>query len=113
MTDHQNASIVEKQKAFEALVMPTNNGLYALAIRLTKNKHEAEDLLQDTYFKAYRVFDSFRHGTNFQGWTARIMVNAFITDYNKRKNIPMRANFGDTCVTYLAERIFSRIPRAR
>ena|ERR1700761_5872262 len=65
--------------AFEDLAMPLLNSVYNLARWLTRNDHDAEDLVQETYLKAYRSFSSFQSGTNFRAWTYRILRNTFLT----------------------------------
>jgi len=59
--------------------------LHAVAIRLTKNKDEAEDLIQDTYMKAFRFFDKFKKGTNAKAWLYKIMFRLFYTRYKQKK----------------------------
>src|ERR1035438_9491184 len=64
---------------FEELAMPLMNSAYNLARWLVRNDHDAEDLVQDTYLKAFRNFSSFQSGTNFQAWMYRIMRNTYLT----------------------------------
>jgi RNA polymerase sigma-70 factor (ECF subfamily) len=64
---------------FEALAMPLFDQLYNFAQWLTKNREEAEDLVQETYIKALRGFASFEPGTNFRAWMYRILRNTFLT----------------------------------
>ena len=64
---------------FEELAMPLLNPLYNFACWLTRNREEAEDLVQETYLKAYQGFPSFRLGTNFRAWIYRILHNTFLT----------------------------------
>jgi RNA polymerase sigma-70 factor (ECF subfamily) len=64
---------------FEALAMPLFDQLYNFAQWLTKNREEAEDLVQETYSKALRGFASFQPGTNFRAWMYRILRNTFLT----------------------------------
>lgn len=64
---------------FEELAMPLMNSVYNLARWLTRNDHDAEDLVQETYLKAYRSFYLFRSGTNFRAWTYRILRNTFLS----------------------------------
>lgn len=59
--------------------------LQAFALRLTKNQEAAQDLLQDTYFRAFKARASFQEGTNFKSWVTTIMHHAFINDYRKNK----------------------------
>ena len=64
---------------FEGLAMPLLNPLYNFASWLTRNREEAEDLVQETYLKAWQGFSSFQLGTNFRAWMYRILRNAFLT----------------------------------
>lgn len=62
--------------------------LYAHATRLTRNPADAEDLVQETYTRAYRSFHQFRPGTNLRAWLLRILTNVFLTDYRKQQGGP-------------------------
>lgn len=73
---------------FEAEAVPLRAGLYFAALRLTRNPADAEDLLQETYLRAYRGFSGFQPGTNLTGWLHRILRNAFINGYRKRQHEP-------------------------
>jgi len=76
-----------KKKAlnnFESLALAHMDGLYASALRMTRNAADAEDLVQDTYVKAYRFFDKFEQGTNIKAWLYRILTNTFINKYRRR-----------------------------
>lgn len=64
--------------------------LYGAALRLTKNPTEAEDLVQDTYLKAFASFHQFQAGTNLRAWLFRILTNTFITAYRKKKRDPYK-----------------------
>ncbi|MGA8622464.1 MAG: RNA polymerase sigma factor [Candidatus Sulfotelmatobacter sp.] len=64
---------------FEQLAMPHFDRLYNFACWLTHDRHEAEDLVQETYVKALKGFSSFQQGTNFRAWIYRILRNAFLT----------------------------------
>lgn len=65
--------------SFEQLAMPLFDQLYNFAHWLTKNREEAEDLVQETYAKALKGFSSFQLGTNFRAWMYRILRNTFLT----------------------------------
>src|ERR1700687_3479839 len=65
--------------SFEALAMPLFDQLYNFAHWLTRNREEAEDLVQETYIKALKGFSSFQLGTNFRAWMYRILRNTFLT----------------------------------
>jgi len=66
-------------ETFEQLAMPHFDRLYNFACWLTQDRHEAEDLVQETYAKALKGFSSFQPGTNFRAWIYKILRNAFLT----------------------------------
>ncbi len=70
---------------FEHAVMPLAPALYSHAMRLTRNRPDAEDLLQDTLLRAYAGFAGFRQGTNLRAWLYRIQTNSFITGWRRRQ----------------------------
>ena len=74
---------------FEAEAVPLLPRLRVTALRLTRNHADAEDLLQETYLRAYRGFARFERGTNLTAWLYRILRNTFINGYRKRQNEPM------------------------
>ncbi|MFD7159085.1 sigma-70 family RNA polymerase sigma factor [Kribbella sp. NPDC059898] len=82
-------STQELKERFEAEAVPLRPRLYAAALRLTGNPADAEDLLQETYLRAYRGFAGFEPGTNLRGWLFRILRNVFITSCRKRRNEPI------------------------
>jgi len=73
---------------FEAEAVPLLPDLYPAALRLTRNPADAEDLLQETYLRAYRGFPRFQPGTNLHAWLYRILNNTFIQSYRKRQREP-------------------------
>jgi len=74
-----------KKSEFEALTMPHIDALYNTALRLTKNESDAEDLLQETYMKAFRFFHRFEPGTHIKAWLFKILSNTFINQYRKKQ----------------------------
>ncbi len=80
---------------FEAVAMPFVDSLYNTAYRMTRNAEDAEDLVQETYFKAYRYYDKFEEGTNFKAWLFKIMKNTFINNYRKKQQAPPQSDFSD------------------
>lgn len=70
---------------FEREVMPHLPALYGVALRMTKNEGDAEDLVQETVLRAYRFFDSFEAGTNCKAWLFRILTNIFCNRYRERE----------------------------
>jgi RNA polymerase sigma-70 factor (ECF subfamily) len=80
---------------FEAAAMPFVDALYNTAFRMTRNAQDAEDLVQETYLKAYKYYDKFEEGTNFKAWLFKIMKNTFINNYRKRQQAPPQSDFAD------------------
>ena len=71
------------QEQFSELAMEFMPALYTAALRMTRNPYDAEDLVQETYLKAYRAFGSFETGTNLKAWLLRILTNTFINRYRR------------------------------
>lgn len=84
-----------RRKEFEDIAMEHIDSLYSMAIRLVFNKEEAEDLVQETYLKAYRFFDTFQKGTNIKAWLFKILRNTFINKYRKAVNLPSEIFYED------------------
>ncbi len=72
------------RREFEELALPHLDGLYAAALRLTRNEREADDLVQDGVLRAYRFFDRFERGTNVKAWLFKILTNTFINKYRRK-----------------------------
>lgn len=77
----------KKRKAFEKEVLPHLDPLYGMALRLTSNERDAEDLIQDTVVKAFRFFDRYEPGTNIKAWLFKVLVNVFYNTCRKQRNI--------------------------
>lgn len=84
------AENIQKTKDFEAIAFQYMDSLYSTALRFTRNTEEAEDLVQDTYLRAYRFFDKFQEGTNFKAWIFKILTNTFINKYRKKARTPQQ-----------------------
>lgn len=78
----------DRRKEFEEIAMAHVDSLYNMAMRLVFNKEEAEDLVQETYLKAYRFFDTFQKGTNIKAWLFKILRNTFINKYRRTVSMP-------------------------
>jgi len=78
---------------FMALIKPHRKSLDNTAFRLTRNTIEAEDLLQETFYKAYKAFDQYQENTNFRAWIFKIMVNTYITGYRKTVRRPQNISY--------------------
>ena len=76
------------ESRFEAEALPLLSGLYSAAYRLTRNRADAEDLVQETFLRAYRAFDQYQEGTNLRAWLYRILTNTFINSYRKKQRQP-------------------------
>ena len=76
---------------FEEEALPLLDQLYGGALRMTRNPSDAEDLVQETFLKAYKAFGSFKEGTNLKAWLYRILTNAYINSYRKRQREPQQA----------------------
>jgi RNA polymerase sigma-70 factor (ECF subfamily) len=83
------------QAEFAELAMPYMSALYSAALRMTRNPSDAEDLLQETFAKAYGSFHQFQPGTNLKAWLYRILTNTFINSYRKRQREPLQADSAD------------------
>jgi RNA polymerase sigma-70 factor (ECF subfamily) len=88
-------SIHDQGWNFEAAAMPFVDALYNTAYRMTRNSEDAEDLVQETYLKAYKYYDKFAEGTNFKAWLFKIMKNTFINNYRKKQQVPPQSDFAD------------------
>jgi len=89
------------QEQFSDLAMEYMSALYTAALRMTRNPSDAEDLVQETYLKAYRAFGSFELGTNLKAWLYRILTNTYINTYRAKKRRPEIADVEDVEDLYL------------
>ncbi len=80
---------------FESGSLPYRDQLFKSALRMTRSVEDAEDLIQETYLKAYKYYERFAEGTNFKAWLFKIMKNTFINSYRKRKLQPPKVDFDD------------------
>lgn len=91
----------EDRERFEALVNEHLDSLYGSALRLTRNRANAEDLIQDTFLKAWRSFRTFQAGTNARAWLYKILMNAYIDSYRKTSRQPELVDHEDVGDFYL------------
>ncbi len=84
-------TLEQRSKRFEEDVLPFLDQLYAAGMRMTRNPADAEDLVQETFAKAYASFHQFQPGTNLKAWLFRILTNTFINSYRKRQREPQRS----------------------
>ena len=83
----------ELRKEFEDIALQHMNALYSAALRMAKDKTEADDLVQDTYLRAYRFFHRFEKGTCVKAWLLKILKNTFINDFKKQAKKPEHIDF--------------------
>ncbi|MFE2067110.1 RNA polymerase sigma factor SigR [Streptomyces sp. NPDC059467] len=84
-------SSAERTARFERDALEFLDQMYSAALRMTRNPADAEDLVQETYAKAYASFHQFREGTNLKAWLYRILTNTFINSYRKKQREPQRS----------------------
>jgi len=103
------ADEAELRERFERDVLPLLPSLYGAAMRMTRNPTDAEDLVQDTYLRAFRGFASFQEGTNLKAWLYRILTNSFINTYRKKQREPQTVEGPDDADEwYLYDRLGGR-----
>lgn len=93
----------EKDQFYEQEFVPHMDSLYNFAFRLTTNEDDANDLLQETYLKAYRFIESYQQGTNSKAWLFRILKNSFINDYRKKSKAPSKVDYQEVEGFYNSE----------
>jgi RNA polymerase sigma-70 factor (ECF subfamily) len=81
----------QRNERFERDALPFLDQLYAAALRMTRNPADAEDLVQETFVKAYAAFHQFEDGTNLKAWLYRILTNTFINSYRKKQRQPQQS----------------------
>jgi RNA polymerase sigma-70 factor, ECF subfamily len=81
----------QRSARFERDAMPYLDQLYSAAMRMTRNPQDAEDLVQETFAKAFAAFHQFKQGTNLKAWLYRILTNTFINSYRKKQREPQQA----------------------
>src|SRR2546426_9614337 len=93
------------RERFERDVVPLLPSLYGAALRMTRNPADAEDLVQETYLRAYRGFEGFKEGTNLKAWLYRILTNTYINQYRAAKRRPDQVDLDDVEDLYLYRRL--------
>ncbi len=93
------------QATFSEQAMPLMDSLYGAALRMTRNKADAEDLVQEAYLKAYRGFGGFQEGTNLKAWMYRILTNTYINIYRAKKRRPDETDLAEVEDLYLYHRL--------
>jgi RNA polymerase sigma-70 factor (ECF subfamily) len=95
-TDNKDEGILVdniSEDVFTNETLPHRNALYNYALKISGNSDDAQDLVQETYYKAYRHFDKFQTGTNSKAWMFMILKNSFINDYRKSKREPYKLDY--------------------
>ncbi|MCP3938720.1 MAG: sigma-70 family RNA polymerase sigma factor [Actinomycetia bacterium] len=93
------------QETFVEDAMEFMDGLYSAALRMTRNAADAEDLVQETYLKAYRAYGSFSEGTNLRAWLYRILTNTYINRYRAKQRRPQESDLDEIEDFYLYHRV--------
>ena len=105
----QHYSEEEKQVIFNSEFLPHIHSMYNFGYRLTLDRDDAKDLVQDTYFKAFRFIESFQKGTNAKAWLFRILKNSFINDYRKKIKEPNKVDYQEVETYYNSEDVDRQI----
>jgi RNA polymerase sigma-70 factor (ECF subfamily) len=84
-------TVSQRNARFEREVVPYRDRLYSAALRMTRHPADAEDLVQETFARAYASYHQFRPGTNLRAWLFRILTNTFISSYRKRQREPRQS----------------------
>lgn len=85
----------ENKQDFQAETIPHQSALYNYALKIVRNADDAQDLVQDTYYKAYKSYYQFKNGTNSKAWMFMILKNTFINNYRKLKREPYKVDYDD------------------
>ena len=104
--------ITDEKLDFEQDVIPYMRKLYPAALRMTRNPSDAEDLLQETFARAYAAFHQFRPGTNLSAWLYRILANTFINTCRKVRREPAQSLFSELGQMQVPESLFSQSARS-
>lgn len=91
----KKSAITNNDTIFEKELLPHVGALQTFAYHLTYNQEDADDLVQETYLKAYRFIDKYEKGTNAKAWLFKILKNAYINEYRKRVKQPTKVDFED------------------
>jgi RNA polymerase sigma-70 factor, ECF subfamily len=90
---------------FTTEAMQYAQSLYSTALRMTRNQSDAEDLVQETYLKAFRSYGSYETGTNLKAWLFRILTNTFINTYRAKQRRPQESDLGSVEDLFLYKRL--------
>jgi RNA polymerase sigma-70 factor (ECF subfamily) len=98
---------VADQQDFADQAMEYAPQLYSAALRMTRNRADAEDLVQEAYLRGFRSFHTFQEGTNLRAWLFRILTNAYINKYRAKQRRPQESDLGEIEDLYLYRRLGS------
>ena len=105
----QHYSEKEKREIFDREFLPHIHSMYNFGYRLTLDRDDAKDLVQDTYFKAFRFIESFQRGTNAKAWLFRILKNSFINEYRKKIKEPNKVDYQEVETFYNSDDVDRQI----
>ena len=91
----ETTELADKRELFEEQALPFIDQLYAAAMRMTRNPSDAQDLVQETFVKAFAAFKQFEQGTNLKAWLYRILTNTFINTYRKKQREPYQGTIDE------------------
>ncbi|MCF8267878.1 MAG: sigma-70 family RNA polymerase sigma factor [Ignavibacteriales bacterium] len=94
-SQRDDKALQQLYKEFEVEAIPHMDAIYNFALKMTGDPDTADDLVQDTYLKAFRFFEKFEKGTNCKAWLFRILKNSFINDYRKNVKEPDKVDYED------------------
>lgn len=97
--------MVADPETFVEAASPHMDGLFGAAMRMTRNSADAEDLVQETFLRAYRGYGRFEEGTNLRAWLYRILTNTFINSYRAKQRRPEESDLGEVEDLYLYRRL--------
>ena len=92
VVDRDTETAEERAARFEREALPLLDQLYSAALRTTRNPADAEDLVQETYAKAFAAFHQYQPGTNLKAWMYRILTNTYINTYRKKQREPLQSD---------------------
>ena len=104
--------VADNHATFEQDVVPYMRKLYPAALRMTRNPSDAEDLIQDTFARAYVAFHQFTPGTNLSAWLYRILANTFINTRRKRGREPAQSLFGELGELHVPDTLMTQTARS-
>jgi RNA polymerase sigma-70 factor, ECF subfamily len=104
--------VADNHATFEQDVVPYMRKLYPAALRMTRNPSDAEDLIQETFARAYVAFHQFTPGTNLSAWLYRILANTFINTRRKRGREPAQSLFGELGELHVPDTLMTQTARS-